>query len=320
MAPQPQDGAVCQLPREARRNRKRSSSRAQGRVGLGMTAPFLALFGMFFLAPLVYSFVLSMHSGGTGAFVGLFNYKVVLSDGQFWSGIQRMVYFGAVQVTIMIGLAISLALFLDSPYCVGRKLFALIYFLPYAIPGILAAIMWGFLLEPNLDSALKLPHLLGLTAGPVTPLDYRLALYAIMFIVTWEFTGYNMTILLTSLTNVPQQVLEAAKIDGASELRIATRIKLPMISRTVMFIAILSVIGSLQLFNEPMILNEIADTGSSLSPNQIIDTTAFAFGNDPLAATQSIVLALITVAATVAFYRIVKLRIGSVAILQRSGR
>jgi multiple sugar transport system permease protein len=129
-----------------------------------------------------------------------------------------------------------------------------------------------------------------------------------------------MTILLTSLTNVPQQVLEAAKIDGASELRIATRIKLPMISRTVMFIAILSVIGSLQLFNEPMILNEIADTGSSLSPNQIIDTTAFAFGNDPLAATQSIVLALITVAATVAFYRIVKLRIGSVAILQRSGR
>ncbi len=105
-----------------------------------------------------------------------------------------------------IGLAIALALFLDSPYCRGRKLFALVYFLPFAVPGVIAAIMWGFLLEPDLDSALKVPHQLGLTAGAVTPLDYRLSLYAIMLIVTWEFTGYNMTILLTSLTNVPHQV------------------------------------------------------------------------------------------------------------------
>jgi multiple sugar transport system permease protein len=104
-----------------------------------------------------------------------------------------------------------------------------------------------------------------------------------MLIVTWEFTGYNMTILLTSLTNVPHQVLEAAKVDGCSELSIATRIKLPLIRRTIAFIVILSVIGTLQLFSEPVILNEIAAIGNSFTPNQIIYNTAFSFGNEQLA-------------------------------------
>jgi multiple sugar transport system permease protein len=142
----------------------------------------------------------------------------------------------------------------------------------------------------------------------VQPLDYRLALYAIMLIVTWEWTGYNMTILLTSLTNVPHQVIEAAKVDGASELSVAARIKLPMVRRTVMFTIMLSIIGTLQLFNEPVILNEIATIGSALTPNQIIYNTAFAFGNEELAAAQSVVLAGVTIVATVVFFGIVRRR------------
>jgi multiple sugar transport system permease protein len=98
-----------------------------------------------------------------------------------------------------------------------------VFFLPFAVPGVIAAIMWAFLLEPDLDGALDVPHLAGLARGPVSPLDYRLALYAIMLIVTWEFTGYNMTIMLTSLTSVPRQIVEAARIDGSSELGIALR-------------------------------------------------------------------------------------------------
>jgi multiple sugar transport system permease protein len=273
-----------------------------------MTSPFLALFAVFFAGPLVYSIVLSLRSPRTGAYSGLFNYRTVMSTGEFWSGVVRMGYFGVVQVTVMICLAIGLALLLDSPYCRGKKVFALIYFLPYAVPGVIAAIMWGFLLEPDLDSALRLPHQLGLASGPVQPLDYRLALYAIMLIVTWEWTGYNMTILLTSLTNVPHQVIEAAKVDGASELSVAARIKLPMVRRTVIFTIMLSIIGTLQLFNEPVILNEIATTGSALTPNQIIYNTAFAFGNENLAAAQSVVLAGITIVATVAFFGIVRRR------------
>jgi multiple sugar transport system permease protein len=290
---------------------------AQRRAAAGMTAPFLALFAVFFVAPLIYSLVLSLKAGGTGAFAGLLNYRSVISNAQYWGGVQRMAYFGVIQVSVMIGLALVLALYLDSSYIVGRKFFALVYFLPYAVPGVIAAIMWAFLLEPDLDSALNVPHLLGLASGPVNPLGFRFALYAIMLIVTWEFAGYNMTILLTSLTNVPRQIIEAARIDGCSELGIAWRIKFPLIRRTVMFTVILSIIGTLQLFNEPVVLNDIASIGGNYTPNQIIYNTAFSFGNEPLAAAQSVLLAAITIGATVAFYSIIRRRADPFAAARR---
>ncbi|HTV12213.1 MAG TPA: sugar ABC transporter permease [Acidimicrobiales bacterium] len=283
-----------------------------------MTAPFLGLFAVFFAGPLIYSIILSLRSPLTGAYAGLLNYRATYHNGAFWAGVVRMAYFGAIQVTVMIGLAIGLALLLDGPYCRGRRIFSLVYFLPYAVPGVIAALMWGFLLEPDLDVALKVPHLLGLTSSPLQPLDYRLSLYSIMLIVTWEWTGYNMTILVTSLSNVPRQVLEAAKVDGASEFSIAARIKLPMIRRTIMFITILSIIGTLQLFNEPVILNEVASVGNALTPNQIIYNTAFAFGNEQTAAAQSVVLALITIVATIAFYGIVRTRMRPLATTRRA--
>jgi multiple sugar transport system permease protein len=309
-------GRAEDATRRTRSGRPRPPA-AQRRAAAGMTAPFLALFAVFFVAPLIYSLVLSLKAGGTGAFAGLLNYRAVISNAQYWGGVQRMAYFGVIQVTVMIGLALVLALYLDSSYIVGRKFFALVYFLPYAVPGVIAAIMWAFLLEPDLDSALSVPHLLGLASGPVNPLGFRFALYAIMLIVTWEFAGYNMTILLTSLTNVPRQIIEAARIDGCSELGIAWRIKFPLIRRTVMFTVILSIIGTLQLFNEPVVLNDIASIGGNYTPNQIIYNTAFSFGNEPLAAAQSVLLAAITIGATVAFYSIIRRRADPFAAARR---
>jgi multiple sugar transport system permease protein len=285
-----------------------------------MLTPYLVLFAAFFVAPLIYSFVLSLKSAATSGFAGLLNFRTVFADSEYWGGVERMAYFGAVQVTAMICLAIALALYLDSAYCVGRRVFALVYFLPYAVPGVIAAIMWAFLLEPDLDSALKVPHLLGLASGPVNPLSYGFVLYAIMLIVTWEFAGYNMTILLTGLTNVPRQIIEAARIDGCSELGIALRIKFPLIRRTVMFTVILSIIGTLQLFNEPVLLNDITSAAANYTPNQIIYNTAFSFGNESLAAAQSIILAAITIVATIAFYGIVRRRADPLAGARRRVR
>jgi multiple sugar transport system permease protein len=273
-----------------------------------MTTPFLILYVLFFLAPFGYSVVLSLRSPRTNGFVGLFNYRSVVSDSQFWSAVVRMAYFGAIQVTLMICIAIGLALLLDSPYIRGRKFFALAYFFPYAVPGVIAAVMWAFLLQPDLDNALNVPHLIGITGSALDPLSYRFVLYAMMLIVTWEWAGYNMTILLTSLTSVPREVLDSGKIDGASELALAWRIKLPLIRRTIAFITVISIIGTLQLFNEPVILNDIASIGSTYTPNQFVYNSAFQFGNEQLAAAQSIVLALITVVATGAFYGIMRRR------------
>jgi len=296
-------------PETASRGRRsvlRPASRSQ--AGWAMTSPFLILYLLFFLAPFIYSIVMSLRSPRTGGFVGLFNYGNVVGNGEYWSAVVRMAYFGVIQVTAMIAIAIGLALLLDSPYCRGKKFFALAYFFPYAVPGIIAAVMWAFLLEPDLDNALRLPHLLGIASGPLNPLSFRFVLYAMMLIVTWEWAGYNMTILLTSLTSVPREVLESGRIDGASELGLAWRIKLPMIRRTVAFVTVISIIGTLQLFNEPMILNDIASIGSTYTPNEFIYNTAFTFGNEQLAAAQSVVLALITVVATAAFYGIMRRR------------
>jgi multiple sugar transport system permease protein len=298
----------------------RARADGRGRTGLAMTTPFLVLYLLFFLAPFLYSLVLSLRSPLTNRFVGLFNYGNVVSNGVFWSAVERMAYFGVIQVTVMICIAIGLALLLDSPYCRGKRFFALAYFFPYAVPGVIAAVMWAFLLEPDLDSALNVPHLVGLTSGAVNPLGYRLVLYAMMLIVTWEWAGYNMTILLTSLTSVPRELLDAGKIDGASELKIAWRIKLPLIRRTVAFITVISIIGTLQLFAEPMILNDIASIGTQYSPNQLIYNTAFFFGNEQLAAAQSIVLALITVVATIAFYGIMRARFDLFGTARRGAR
>jgi multiple sugar transport system permease protein len=313
-------GSADAVPGRRPARAHRSVRASQGQAGLAMTTPFLLLYALFFLAPFVYSVVLSLRSPLTGGFVGLFNYRNVVGNGQFWSAVERMVYFGVIQVTLMICIAIALALLLDSPYCRGKKFFALAYFFPYAVPGVIAAVMWAFLLEPDLDNALNVPHVLGIASGTLNPLSYRFVLYAMMLIVTWEWAGYNMTILLTSLTSVPREVLESGRIDGASELALALRIKLPMIRRTVAFITVISVIGTLQLFNEPMILNDIASIGTSYTPNQVIYNTAFQFGNEQLAAAQSIVLALITVVATAAFYGIMRRRFDMLGAVRRGAR
>lgn len=275
-----------------------------------MVAPFAALFLVFFVLPLIYSVGISFTSARTQGFVGFANYEYMFGLSAFWSGLLRMIYFGVLQVTIMIVCAVGLALFLDSPYARARRVFSTVYFLPYAVPGVIAAIMWGFLFTPQLDGLLRLPVELGLSSKPISPLDPSTALYAIMFIVTWEFTGYNMTIYMTSLSSIPREILDAARIDGASEGQIARYIKLPLLRRTLSFTVVLSIIGTLQLFNEPSIIGELTPIGSSYTPNLLIYTTAFSLGNIPVAAAMSIVLAIITIAGSLAFFRITRSREG----------
>lgn len=282
--------------------------RRQPLAPLAMVVPFLALFAFFFILPLLYSVVKSTTSSVSGAFTGFTNYSYVFQLAEFWQGVVRMIYFGVIQVTVMIVLALAIALFLDSPYCRGRRFFSVVYFLPFAVPGVIAAIMWGFLFSPTLDVLLRFPHVLGLASGPVNPLGNSAVLYAIMLIVTWEATGYNMTIYLTGLSSVTRDVIEAARLDGCSEWRLAWRIKVPLLRPTIIFTVILSIIGTLQLFNEPAIINSLTTLQAGYTPNLLIYQTAFDDGNIPIAAAESVVLALIIILASVGFFRIVRLR------------
>lgn len=136
-----------------RRTRKR-----QGFLAVFLL-PFGLLFSLFYLAPILYAIWQSTRvverDGTFGAAREVFGrftqYQAVFSNTEFWESVGRVLLFGAVQVPVMLGLALLLALLLDSPLVRGRRFFRLAYFAPYAVPGVIAAIMWGFLFSPNLS-------------------------------------------------------------------------------------------------------------------------------------------------------------------------
>jgi multiple sugar transport system permease protein len=265
------------------------------RVPIGLAIPFAVIFLLFFVVPFCYALYLSLfvQKGETNQFVGLHNYVVAWQDTDFWLALLRVLWYGVLQVIVMLVVALGIALLLDSPYVKSKNLFRLIYFLPYAVPGVIAALMWGFLYSPQLDHLISVLSVFN-GGHPVTILSSGNLLYAIVNMVVWETTGYNMTIYFASLTSVPLEVYEAARIDGASEWRIAMQIKVPLIRSTVIMTMVLSMIAALQLFNEPYVLSPMISVPWNYTPNMEIFNMAFTYGNFTYSATLSIILALTT--------------------------
>ncbi|MEH7416086.1 sugar ABC transporter permease [Neobacillus drentensis] len=272
------------------------------RVPYIFLTPFLILFALFFVFPFLYSLILSLFVNIQGKyhFVGLTNYLTAWEDKSFWYAVYRVAYYGVVQVTIMLVLALVLALFLDSRFVKNKAVFRVIYFLPYAVPGVIAAIMWGFLYSPDLNPILSI---FGIFTGgkPLNLLDSGTVLYGIMNMATWAWTGYNMTIYFASLTSIPIELYDAAKIDGCNEFQTAWHIKLPLLKQVIVMTTVLSIIGSLQLFNEPYVLSSLTSIPATFTPNMDIYNMAFAYGNFTYSATLSITLVLITFIASLLF-------------------
>jgi multiple sugar transport system permease protein len=266
-------------------------------IGWQFIGPFMAVFALVFLAPIGYSVYLSVFRtrlvGGT-SFVGLENYTNALSDPQFWQGVTRVGLFLAIQVPIMLGLALLVALAIDSGRLHGKAFFRVTIFMPYAVPAVVATLMWGFMysnqfgLVGNINDALniQLPE----------PLSADLALASIGNIVTWEFVGYNMLIFYSALRVVPASLYESAEIDGAGAFRIIRAIKLPAIRGALVIATIFSVIGSFQLFNEPAIMRPLARNvlTTDYTPNMYAYTLSFAGQQYNYAATVAIIMGVIT--------------------------
>ncbi|MET0423721.1 MAG: sugar ABC transporter permease, partial [Actinoplanes sp.] len=219
--------AVPQLaaPPSARstgRRRRRSWS------GWQFVGPFMAVFALVFLAPIAYSIYLSLFKDrliGGNSFVGLENYQQVFQDPNFWSGLGRVTLFLLVQVPIMLFLALLVALALDSGRLYGASFFRVSIFLPYAVPAVVAALIWGFMYGSQFGLVGNINDSLGINLPD--PLKPSLILAAIGNISTWTFVGYNMLIFYSALKVVPKSLYESAEIDGAGQLRIIRSIKLP---------------------------------------------------------------------------------------------
>ncbi|MFH9009100.1 carbohydrate ABC transporter permease [Streptomyces afghaniensis] len=234
--------------------------RHQG-MGLLLVTPFLLLFLAFLVAPLGYAFWLSLRTStlvGGDHFSWFANYKQTFTDPHFLSGVRRVIVFGVVQIPVMLGLALLGALIIDEVTSRLAKVFRMTLFMPYAVPAVIGALMWGFLYSPTFGPANSLSDALGL--GKVDLLSHSLMLTSLGNIVTWQWTGYNMIVLYAALQGLPREVYEAAKLDGAGQLQTALRIKIPMISSAVVLTLMFTIIGTLQFFTEPRVLEPTASS------------------------------------------------------------
>lgn len=262
-------------------------------------SPFLLGFAVFMVYPLVYAFNLSLYRNkmvGGLSFVGLENYVKAFQDPDFWEGIRNVLTFGMIQVPIMLGLALLFALLLDGKLIRFQTIFRLGYFLPFAIPSVVAALIWGYIYGQSfgpiaqIAKALNLDPPLFLTASGIIP--------SIANISTWQYTGYNMLIIFAALKGVPEELYEAARVDGASDLQIALRIRIPIIMPAILLTLIFSIIGTLQLFNEPNILRFVAPTAmnSHFTPNLYVYNLAFSNRQFDYSAAIAFTLAIVTAA------------------------
>jgi multiple sugar transport system permease protein len=298
----PAPSGASRLSRPARRS---SGSRAW----LFFVLPFAVPFVLFYLVPIGYAITQSLlkteRSGGIfgesrTVFAGFEQYAAVFADPAFVEGIGRMLLFGIVQVPIMLALALALALLLDSAVVRLQRFFRIVYFLPYAIPGVIAALMWAFLYSPQLSPVVTLLDAIGprpdfLGGGAI--------LWSIANVVTWTYTGYNMLIIFAALQAIPGELSEAARVDGAGGIRTAWSIKVPIVRPALVLTGVFSIIGTLQLFTEPIVFRTIStNVTSGYTPNLLAFNIASG-QNYPLAAAMSVVLAIGTFVLSFGFFR-----------------
>ena len=279
------------------RPRSRFRLRKEAWVGWGFAGPFVAVFGLVFLAPIGYALYLSLFRdrliGGT-SFVGIENYADALTDPRFWDGLLRVGLFLLVQVPVMLGIALLVALAIDSGRLYGRTFFRVSIFLPYAVPAVVASLIWGFMYGTRFGLVGNINDALG-TSIP-NPLSPDWVLLAIGNIVTWEFVGYNMLIFYSALRVIPTSLYEAAELDGASQWQVVRAIKIPAIRGSLVIATIFSIIGSFQLFNEPSILQSLAPNAITtyFTPNLYAYSLSFSGQQYNYSATVAIIMGVLT--------------------------
>jgi multiple sugar transport system permease protein len=275
----------------------------------GFVGPFAVLFAALYLVPIGYAIYQSLlgvvRDGAYGSahtvFAGLDQYQRVLENDEFISSIGRVLLLGVVQVPVMIALATIFALLLDSPLVKAKAFFRLGFFAPFAVPTVVAAIMWTFLYSPSLSPVSWLTQTVDFL-GP------GLVLWSVGNIGMWLYTGWVMLIVYSALQAIPQETYEAARVDGAGQLRIAWSIKVPMVLPTLILTGVFTIIGVFQLFNEPTVLQ--SGTGAvpnDFTPNMVVYATS-AIPNYHLAAATSVVLALVTAVVSFGFLKVTQRR------------
>ncbi|WP_435108581.1 carbohydrate ABC transporter permease [Nocardiopsis synnemataformans] len=282
----------------------------------GFLAPAIILSFLFILLPIGYTVYLSLRrtavsglglgeEGTREFFAGLANYRAAAADAELWAGIARIGVYGLMVVPLMLGLALTFALVLDHHRTRMRRVSRIVIFLPYAVPAVIATLLWGFLYLPEVSPLHQALEALGLPT--VDLLGQRPVFVALTNIAVWGGTGFNMLVLYTALRAVPPSLYEAARMDGASEWQTAWRVKIPMLLPALIMTTLFSMIATLQVFSEPTTLSPLSNAISTTwSPLMKVYRDAFVLDDVHGAAATSIIIAAVTLALSFAFLRLVR--------------
>lgn len=297
-------------------SKKPASSRRAG-VPYAFLAPGLLLFTLFLAAPIVYAGYLSLRKvkvsglglgskSRTEVWAGFSNYARSMTDPEWLPSVYRILGYGLVVVPAMLGLALLMALLLDAnrtrPGLAGFARISI--FLPYAVPAVVASLLWGFLYLPRVSPFVFVLDKLGIDSPEL--LSSSWVLYAVANVAVWGGTGFNMIVLYTALKSVPTSLYESARIDGASELAIAWRIKIPIVMPSLIMTFVFSMIATLQVFAEPMTLKPLSNTISfTWTPLMKVYRDAFVRNDVYSAAATSVVIALATFILSFGFLKLV---------------
>lgn len=256
--------------------------------------PVLVIFTIFMVYPVIHSFILSFFEfkGGDYNFVGFDNYITLFKDPIFIASLKNTIVYLIFQVPLMILLSLSLAYILNQSFLRFKGAFRVSVFLPAVTSLVAYSLIFKLLL--NTDNGIINYIITKIGFKPIDWLNGPIsAKVSLIIAVTWRWTGYNMVIFLAGLQRIPEEVYEAADIDGASRWQKFTKITMPLMRPIMLFTAITSTIGTLQLFDESYILTNGGPDNATITVAHYLYDTGFRYVKFGYAAAMSYILVII---------------------------
>jgi lactose/L-arabinose transport system permease protein len=268
-------------------------------------SPFFVLFAVFLVYPLAYSLVLSFHDWpglGEMKFVGLQNYRFLFRDAIFWNSMRNAVILFFIYVPVMTFLAVVLASILNAGYLRLQGLWRSLIFLPHITSMVAAGYTFRLLFDTHSGFVNRVVSVVGLSPVPWLD-DLWWARITLGVLLVWAWLGYNTVIMLAGLQTIPEEVIDAAKVDGAGPVQILRRITVPLLRPQIAFAVTLSIIGTFALFTEPFVLTRGGPIRATETPTMQIFFNTFESIRMGYAAAMSYVYFTVIVVVTVLQFR-----------------
>lgn len=284
----------------------RQEERAEARAGWLFVTPALALIAVFFLLPVCGAFLLSftdfdiysIGDPGSTRFVGLGNFVTLWESPLFWTALRNTTYFVLVGGPLSVLASLVAAVLVHSKLVRLRPLFRSAFFAPWVTTLVAVALVWRFVYHPQYGPLNALLQAVGLPA-----IDWlgnpAWAMPAIIIVSVWKNFGFNMLVFLAGLSNIPEELYEAAELDGAGVWRRFRHVTVPMLGPTFVFVGVVTMIASFQIFSEPYVMTQGGPLKSTLTLMLLMYEEGFRWWRLGFATAIAVVLFLLTLAGTV---------------------